>query len=664
MTIQWIINRLIVMSPKEIFFRILRTIYSKIESLRLHFGWSPKTKSNCEWKIGTYGLFTDIGTSKMHSVILDENELHLLKEFMNGKWSVFGYQNLSIGQPINWHLEPLSGISTPTSFGKSIDYRNGQKVGEIKVLWEMGRHQFLVPFAIAYYKTKDSKYKEFIAETIDYWIQKNPYGYGLHWCSSLEVSLRAISWIICDNILRLAGEEYGLNGLLPNMRSFNNCLFQHANFIRNYLSRFSSANNHLIGEATGLFALCSTYDFGQMGQRWSDYSKAILEREQKLQVFEDGGNKEQAIYYHTWVLEYFILCMSLAEASNNAFSMIFVNRTVKMFDFLRDISSISGVPPQIGDSDDGSVLKFTVSDIRENVYRNILNILNTKTKISKDSKILLGDKSYWYNNMLAKSDLLDSFEHCVESKPFSIYDESGYALLRSEGLNCLFDFGSLGYTTIAAHGHSDALNVCISYDNEWWIIDPGTYAYHSNHQWRNYFRSTLAHNTIEINGKNQSRSGGPFLWVKHARAKLNQVNIDEKAVSVIASHEGYSSEDILFIRREIIMKNEGELFKISDSVNSKRLINIKLPFHLHPDVKVDSSDNEKFLLTRKGTEKSIEVKCDPKCNWFLIKGSTDPIMGWYSDKLGSKIPSNTIIGELNTIGPANLITEFKVLKVC
>ena len=36
------------------------------------------------------------------------------------------------------------------------------------------------------------------------------------------------------------------------------------------------------------------------------------------------------------------------------------------------------------------------------------------------------------------------------------------------------------------------------------LVDPGTYAYHTHAEWRKYFVSTLAHNTVTINNADQA----------------------------------------------------------------------------------------------------------------------------------------------------------------
>ena len=58
------------------------------------------------------------------------------------------------------------------------------------------------------------------------------------------------------------------------------------------------------------------------------------------------------------------------------------------------------------------------------------------------------------------------------------------------------------------------------------LADPGTYCYHGEPRWRSYFRSTLAHNTIEVGGQDQSTSGGPFLWTRQAQSRLIELETE------------------------------------------------------------------------------------------------------------------------------------------
>jgi hypothetical protein len=59
-----------------------------------------------------------------------------------------------------------------------------------------------------------------------------------------------------------------------------------------------------------------------------------------------------------------------------------------------------------------------------------------------------------------------------------------------------------------------------SLDGKPLLIDAGTYAYHEDPAWRDHFRSTPAHNTLTLDGRNQSEIQGAFLWGRKARSRF------------------------------------------------------------------------------------------------------------------------------------------------
>ena len=115
----------------------------------------------------------------------------------------------------------------------------------------------------------------------------------------------------------------------------------------------------------------------------------------------------------------------------------------------------------------------------------------------------------------------------------SHYADAGLTLMRSspsdgEEIWCRCDAGPHGFLSIAAHAHADALAVEVRYDGTDVLADPGTYCYHGEPRWRSYFRSTLAHNTVEVGHQDQSTSGGPFLWTRHARSGLSELETNAR----------------------------------------------------------------------------------------------------------------------------------------
>jgi hypothetical protein len=75
---------------------------------------------------------------------------------------------------------------------------------------------------------------------------------------------------------------------------------------------------------------------------------------------------------------------------------------------------------------------------------------------------------------------------------------------------CRCDHGPHGFLSIAAHAHADALSIEVRHGGVDILADPGSYCYHGETEWRAYFRSTLGHNTLELDGANQSVLGGPL----------------------------------------------------------------------------------------------------------------------------------------------------------
>ena len=98
-----------------------------------------------------------------------------------------------------------------------------------------------------------------------------------------------------------------------------------------------------------------------------------------------------------------------------------------------------------------------------------------------------------------------------------------------------------GYLSIAAHAHADAMSVEVRYGGVDVLADPGTYCYHGEPAWRSYFRSTIAHNTIELGGQSQSGDGGPFLWLHHANGREIEVVDTGEVARWTAEHDGYLS---------------------------------------------------------------------------------------------------------------------------
>ena len=163
---------------------------------------------------------------------------------VDGKFDLLGLRGLSFGDPIDWHLEPVSGKRAPVVHWSRLDFLDVDVAGDKKILWELNRHQYFVTLGQAYWLTKDEKYAHVFVRHLDSWMDHNQPKQGINWASSLEVAFRSISWIwalyFFKDSAALSAKTF--------LRAWK-FLYLNARHIETYLSTYFSPNTHLTGEA-------------------------------------------------------------------------------------------------------------------------------------------------------------------------------------------------------------------------------------------------------------------------------------------------------------------------------------------------------------------------------------------------------------------------------
>jgi hypothetical protein len=198
---------------------------------------------------------------------------------------------------------------------------------------------------------------------------------------------------------------------------------------------------------------------------------------------------------------------------------------------------------------------------------------------------------------------------------------------RPDGLLLLaFDHGPLGYLSIAAHGHADALAVWLSWGEEAVLVDPGMHLYHVGAGLRDALRSTRAHNTLTIAQQDQSRIIGPFAWSHHARTRLIKAT-DE---GVEAEHDGYRRRFGLIHRRHVSVNGDAILIedRLLGRANTPHLP-WSLGFTVAPGVQTALHGSRVDLCTRAGRRLSlISDACDGvPAPWRAVQTPFAPAFG-------------------------------------
>ncbi len=161
--------------------------------------------------------------------------------------------------------------------------------------------------------------------------------------------------------------------------------------------------------------------------------------------------------------------------------------------------------------------------------------------------------------------------------------ESGYRKFAGENYEAIIDVGNIGPDYIPGHAHADTLSFVVHAQGHPFIVDTGVSTYEANAQ-RLTDRSTAAHNTVEIDGQNQSEVWSSFRVAKRAYATI----LKEDKNSVRASHDGYKSLDVEHQRS---FEFGDKTIFIKDDISNQKDRLAQAFIHLHPDVAARLENN-------------------------------------------------------------------------
>ena len=569
---------------------------------------------------------------------------------MAGHAQYFGVDRDDLADP-DWWYDPKTGRRAPSGYAFDVPYRDEDAVGDIKQIWEPSRHQYLTVLAAAYAVTGDERYAERVAEHLRSWWAANPPLRGVHWISGIELGIRLLSGVW---IRRLLDGWPGAAGLFEGDPVALNQIWHHQRWLAAFPSRGSSANNHVIAEAAGQFAAACAFGWFPSSAGWRADALRSLERHLRSNTFGSGLNRELATEYHGLVLELGLAAVAEADAAGVPVPASIRLVLLRMTDALAAVVDGRLRPPRQGDADDGHGL--VVDGAGTDRWGSLL----------ATGDAVFGRLAWWpvVPGTDVRSPLLAALIRPTApavTRPASRPDhfaDAGMSILRGPaGIWCRCDGGPHGFLSIAAHAHADALSVEVRHDGVDVLADPGTFCYHGEPEWRQYFRSTLGHNTLRVDGADQSVSGGPFLWTRHARSRVLVADTSGGGVARwCAEHDGYQRS---VHRRRVELTAASRELRVVDEVRGPRRA-VDLAFHLGPEIAAELVGNRAVLSwTRDGEDRSAVLDLPGELSWRAHRGESDPPLGWYSAGFGRKEPATTLVGTGFADGALGFTTVLK-----
>ena len=588
-------------------------------------------------------IFSNNEVNKICNLVTNEQKKIVIDEadnILHNRLLLFNGREYDFSDKIDWHFESAEIKSRPKKIYEDSN-TNPLDFSDVRVIWELNRHKHFVTLGKAYNYTKNIKYyEEFVRQLTD-WLEENPYGVGVNWTSTMEVAMRTISWIWAYLLFRS----------IPQFSELASCflkaIFLHGKHIYDYRSEHLHSTNHIIGEAAALYLISVQLPFLDKNAKWRLKAKQIIEREVKRQFYIDGGSKEQSFSYQRFVLNLMLQVCIFSKKIDDKFSDNFETMLVKMAEFMMYSIGPNNELPMIGDSDGARGLPL-ISNKEFWVEKDIFCLGAAlfgrgefkffADEFTESAAWMLGDEGY------------KQFCSIEEEKPKILsteFRESGYVVMRdswNKGLYMLLDAGRLGIGKVAGHGHSDLMSFIFSAFNKSIIIDPGTYTYSNKNKYRNYFRSTFAHNTLVVDDKPMNKPLSNFDWDKIIDARVIRWLSNEDCDIVETYHCNF--DNIVHKRKCVLTK--GKRILIYDTLDGKGTHKIDSFIHLSPTVDILGISRKNIML--KTDDVYVTIYQENDCTESKI------IKDVFSYTYGELIHTATIISTTKISLPATLIT--------
>ena len=459
-----------------------------------------------------------------------------VQKLLRGDWKLYGWRVASTGAPPCWHRDASSGVVVePDELSHKLDHRHLPDGADARTIWEINRWSEMTRVVMHGWLNGDLGAVRTAQLWLEDWCERNPVGRGINWTSTLEAGLRLMNFCWFDALVRACGDAHLIEAqeLLAHR-----IVPAHAAWVCRYRSFGSSANNHLLGELVGLLHAVKRWpalisQMGQPDELWSALEECVMS-----QFAADGGNREQALHYHLFAWE---MAWHAARLMGLPASPAMDRLRVAAEFFVRMTHPLE--PWDYGDSDDAQVLPI---------------VLKRSEALSEWQSWLAGHDqgatlAYW----LGASPLRDApVEGVLMEEGWWLAEESGLAVCEQGEWVLRLDASPLGYGSMAAHGHCDALHLSIWAGAQAIVIDPGTGGYYGMAARRSELAAWEAHNGPQpVAGFTTPKRAGTFLLTHHhEQPELQRVGPQRTKAQL--RHEGQDYSRIVDVGSDGVLSVE------------------------------------------------------------------------------------------------------------
>ena len=449
---------------------------------------------------------------------------------------------------------------------KTDDFRNYHFLSESYNLFEVGWDNNAISklwrYNLHYFEflSQDDisdKYRE-VTSIIDKWIDENEFGKGTGW-EPYPTSLRIISCIKWHLKTRSLSDKVVLS------------LWNQTRWLA-ARPEYHLLGNHLFINAKALLFSCALF---QLDENSKIYNRAItiLGKELEEQFLADGAHFELSPMYHSLVMEDLLDLLSISSILPFSFPKDKLEKKlIKGMEWLKTMIYDNEDLSHFNDSANGIAPKYT--------------------------------ELYKYASRLG----LNLMIH--ENKRINYYSESGFIVFKDANTHLIADVGHVSPDYLPGHAHADTLSFELAINGQRIIVNSGTSVYGTSPE-RHRQRSTVAHSTIEVDGKNSSEVWSGFRVARRALPFDIDVNSVESINNVIrfnASHDGYKRLKNGPIHKRSWSFNSHDWI-IEDEITGNKNFVISR-YYLHPDIEIENNSRGYIISKNNSNLAAIEILDD------------------------------------------------------
>ncbi len=566
---------------------------------------------------------------------------------------------IDLGDPVDW-------VSTAVLDTRAQTHAAHPPSNDQRFELELHRHAHLIRLAQAWRLGHNPRHIAALLHHLERWFEQCHSPHSVAWASPLDAALRLLNWSI---VWQLLGADQENSIVAPALRQrWLRSIYLHTRFVRHNRARHSAANNQLIGQLVGLVAAAATWPLWPEVERWGNAARSELMVQALRQTHADGASCEQASGYQIFVFELLAMFVHIERSAGRNLDERLLRRLGAMAVFIAALRDCKGQLSHHGDGDNARALHFTPggSDACAQMIALAVDL-----RVAPELRPLVdghADATPWLLGSLMDKRAANPVSRKERPAARAVlpraFAHGGYHLLGSrfgeaDEVLMTMDTGPLGYLGSAAHGHADALSLRLSVGGQPVLVDRGTFAHDGDLAWRRHFRGTLAHNTVCVDGRDQSRSGGPHLWRKHARVQLASFASNDAAGHVDAWHDGYGAlSSPLVHRRRVEWHGQGRHFDVIDELHGDGPHKIAIAWHFDPNCEVTLSGD--LALVRAGgcSFHVYLTKSSERGRWQLHYGDAKGHLGWHSPRLGVRVPAPSLVWRSRIVETAFFVTRF------